>query len=90
MGSGISAQPIPSHIGVSSSRWYNLGFSIKGCIVAKVTGILCQIITGDVADAGTDGNVYIRGLTFPSARRISDSLRFISASNPKAHGTTGT
>jgi hypothetical protein len=27
--------------------------------VAKVTGILCQIITGDVDGAGTDGRVYL-------------------------------
>jgi hypothetical protein len=27
--------------------------------VAKVSGILCQVITGDVNGAGTDGNVYL-------------------------------
>jgi len=27
--------------------------------MAKITGILCQIITGNVANAGTDGNVYL-------------------------------
>jgi hypothetical protein len=27
--------------------------------MAKVTGILCQIITGDVDGAGTDGSVYL-------------------------------
>ena len=27
--------------------------------MAKISGILCQIITGDVDGAGTDGNVYL-------------------------------
>ena len=27
--------------------------------MAKITGILCQIITGDVSGAGTDGRVYL-------------------------------
>jgi hypothetical protein len=27
--------------------------------MAKVTGILCQIITGNIGGAGTDGNVYL-------------------------------
>ena len=27
--------------------------------MAKITGILCQIITGDVSNAGTDGRVYL-------------------------------
>ena len=27
--------------------------------MAKITGILCQIITGDVSSAGTDGRVYL-------------------------------
>jgi hypothetical protein len=27
--------------------------------MAQVTGILCQVITGDVDGAGTDGNVYL-------------------------------
>jgi hypothetical protein len=49
----------------------------KGCIVAKVTGILCQIITGDVADAGTDGNVYlgIGGREFRLDSRADDYER---------------
>jgi hypothetical protein len=27
--------------------------------MAKITGILCQVITGNVSGAGTDGNVYL-------------------------------
>ena len=27
--------------------------------MAKITGILCQIVTGDVSGAGTDGRVYL-------------------------------
>ena len=27
--------------------------------MAKITGILCQIVTGDVNSAGTDGRVYL-------------------------------
>jgi hypothetical protein len=27
--------------------------------MAQVTGILCQVITGDVDGAGTDGRVYL-------------------------------
>ncbi len=30
--------------------------------MAKITGILCQIITGNVAGAGTDGSVYLEGV----------------------------
>ena len=31
----------------------------KEAVLSKVTGILVQVITGDVANAGTDGNVYL-------------------------------
>ncbi len=35
--------------------------------MAKITGILCQIVTGDVSGAGTDGRVYLGSAAASSA-----------------------
>ena len=45
--------------------------------MSKVTGILCQILTGNVEDAGTDGNVYlgIGGREFRLDSRADDFER---------------
>lgn len=40
--------------------------------MAKITGILCQIITGDIDNAGTDGRVFL-GLGAREFRLDSDS-----------------